>query len=353
MKKVTRYLLIFCLTIVLIGQITTNIAYADLSGPDIYGEGYCVMDADTGEVIIEKNMNEKYYPASITKVLTALVAIENTKSLSDTITFSESAIHSLTANSSTMNPIAQVGEKMSVKNVLYGLLLCSGNECANALAEYTSGSVEKFTTLMNKKAKEIGATNSNFINAHGLHDENHYSTPYDMALIFREALKNKTFAQIDSTATYTIPKTNKTESRILTMGHKMVNGTIPFDGVFAGKTGRTAEAGRTLLTAAKRNGRTLISVVMKSSDDEFYNDTKILLEYGFGIAEGKMDPVVWEEKEETIWTTGNVKIREFPSVFAKEKGYLPAGSSVTRLATYGDWSKIQYENDEFYVSSDY
>lgn len=326
---------------------------AELEGPDVYAEGYCVMDADTGEIIIHKNMDEQFYPASITKVLTALVTLEHCDNLDDIITFSDWAINSCSANSSTMPPKGMVGEQMSVRDVMYGMMLSSGNECANALAEYIAGDITAFAEMMNEKAKELGANNSHFVNAHGLHDPNHYTTPHDMALIYQAALKNPTFKEIDSTATYTIPATNLTGARALSMGHKMVNGQMPFEGVFAGKTGNTAEAGRTLLTAAERDGHTLISVVMKSNNDKFYLDTEILLEYGFNILSGKIPPVQWDEKNETVWATGNVKIREFPSTYASEKGFLETGDSVERLATYEGWSKVKIGEDEFYISSQY
>ena len=326
---------------------------AELEGPDVYAEGYCVMDADTGEIIIHKNMDEQFYPASITKVLTALVTLEHCDNLDDIITFSDWAINSCSANSSTMPPKGMVGEQMSVRDVMYGMMLSSGNECANALAEYIAGDITAFAEMMNEKAKELGANNSHFVNAHGLHDPNHYTTPHDMALIYQAALRNPTFKEIDSTATYTIPATNLTGARALSMGHKMVNGQMPFEGVFAGKTGNTAEAGRTLLTAAERDGHTLISVVMKSNNDKFYLDTEILLEYGFNILSGKIPPVQWDEKNETVWATGNVKIREFPSTYASEKGFLETGDSVERLATYEGWSKVKIGEDEFYISSQY
>ena len=121
-----------------------------------------------------------------------------------------------------------------------------------------------------------------------------------------------------------------TGARALSMGHKMVNGQMPFEGVFAGKTGNTAEAGRTLLTAAECDGHTLISVVMKSNNDKFYLDTEILLEYGFNILSGKIPPVQWDEKNETVWAT-KLKIREFPSTYASEKGFLETGDSVERF----------------------
>ena len=352
--KILNIFLSVCICMASILAYSTNsFAKEDLNGPDVSAEGYCVIDADTGEVIIQKNMNERFHPASITKALTALVVLEEDYNMNDTITFSEEAINSLTADSSTLPPIAQIGEQMSVKDVLYGMMLSSANECSNALAEYTAGSVKEFAKLMNEKAKEVGAINSNFVNAHGLDDENHYTTPYDMAMIFKAGLENKVFKKIVSTANYTIGQTNKTAARNLQMGHKMVNGSYECEGVFAGKTGRTVLAGRTLLTAATRDGRTLISVIMKSNDDEFYNDTAIILEYGFGIASGKMEPVVWKEQKETVWATGNVKIREFPSIYALEKGILQKGSSVERIATYGDWSKIEVSGTIYYVCNDY
>ena len=353
-KKILNIAIGICtIFVTTMSSYVTSSAEGTLEGPDVYAEGYCVMDADTGEVIIQKNMNEKFHPASITKTLTALVVLEEDYNLRDTITFSDNAIHSLSADSSTLPPMAQVGEQMSVKDVLYGMMLSSANECSNALAEYIAGSTEKFAKLMNEKAKEVGAKNSHFVNAHGLDDENHYTTPYDMAMIFKAGLENKMFKKIVSTPTYTIEQTNMTPARNLEMGHRMVNGNYQCDGVFAGKTGRTPLAGRTLLTAATRDGRTLISVVMKSNDDEFYNDTAIILEYGFGIASGKMEPVVWQDAKETIWATGNVKIREFPSVYSKEKGILQKGQSIERIATYGDWCKIQVGDNIYYVSNDY
>lgn len=353
MKKIICTILTVMISLSMLLCLDLGEVRAELEGPDVYAEGYCVMDADTGEIIIHKNMDEQFYPASITKVLTALVTLEHCDNLDDIITFSDWAVNSCSANSSTMPPKGMVGEQMTVRDVMYGMMLSSGNECANALAEYVAGDINTFAEMMNAKAKELGAVNSHFVNAHGLHDPDHYTTPHDMALIYQAALKNPTFREIDSTATYTIPATNMTGARALSMGHKMVNGQIQFEGVFAGKTGNTAEAGRTLLTAAERDGHTLISVVMKSNNDKFYLDTEILLEYGFGILDGSLSPVQWEEKEETVWATGNVKIREFPSTYASEKGFLETGDSVERVATYEGWSKVKLDEGEFYISSQY
>ncbi len=331
----------------------------DFEGPDVCAEGYIVMNAETGEILAEKNMDETYYPASITKILTALVVIEEVDDLSEEITFTKSAVTNITEDSSTLVPVAQAGETMTVRDVLYGLLLSSGNECANMLAEYVAGSNEAFAKLMNKKAKALGAENSHFTNPSGLHDDDHYTTPHDMALIFQAALENETFLEIDSSCSYTIPATNKSAARELTMGHKFVNGLLSFDGVFAGKTGLTTEAGRTLVTAAKRTGTvsgeetTLITVIMKSEEDKFYADTKILLEYGFALVNHEITEVNWTDVEETVVATGSVRIREYPSIYADIVGSLQEDNTITRLGTWGKWSKVEYNGGIYYVASAY
>ncbi len=325
-----------------------------LDGPDIHGEGYCVMDADTGEVLLSKNMNYEFYPASITKVMTALVVLEEVSDLEDTLTFSDYAISSLTSNSSTLSPVAAVGEEITVKDTLYGMMLVSANECSTALAEYVAGSEKDFAKLMNAKAKELGCTRTHFVNAHGLHDEEHYTTPYDMLLIFRAALENKDFYTIDTTVNYTMDATNIYGERTLRMGHAMINGDEAGEGVYGGKTGRTYYAGRTLLTAAEYKGRNLLFCVMKSDDYNCYIDTRILMEYAYGLTDGSLpSPFAWNMKTETVKAKGAVNIREFPSVEALSKGTVLEGEEVTRLGTYGGWSMIQFESGNYYVSSSY
>lgn len=326
----------------------------ELSGPDIHGEGYCVMDADTGEVLLYKNMDYEFYPASITKVMTALVVLEEVSDLDDTLTFSEYAIGSLTSNSSTLSPVAAVEEEMTVRDALYGMMLASANECSTALAEYVAGSEENFAKLMNAKAKELGCTNTHFVNAHGLHDEDHYTTPHDMLLIFQAALENRKFYAIDTTVNYTMAATNMYGERTLRMGHAMVNGDEVGQGVYAGKTGRTYYAGRTLLTAAEYDGRNLLFCVMKSDDYNCYIDTRILMEYAYGLTDGSLPaPFAWNMKTETVTARASVNIREFPSTEALSKGTVPAGEQVTRLGTYGGWSMIKCESGNYYVSSSY
>ena len=327
--------------------------FAVQDGPDIFAESYCVMDRMTGEIIFQKNMDDRYYPASITKIMTALVVLENCDDLEAELTFSDEAVNSLSDNSSTLTPKAGVGEKMTVKDALYGMLLCSANECANALAEYTAGSVEAFVELMNARAQEIGAVNTHYVNPHGLHDDEHYTTPHDMALIFQEALKNEKFLEIDSTCVYQIPETNLNAARDCGMTHRLLNGSIECEGAYAGKTGNTAEAGRTLATAAKRHGYDLIFIIMKSDQDHFYTDTQILMEYAFGKATGSYPDLVYQEKDDLVYASGSLRIRQFPSIYATQMGSAEAGEELHRIGTYGGWSQVEAAGGAYYVSTDY
>lgn len=250
--------------------------------PDINGESAILIEASTGTVLYEKNATQKMYPASITKLLTGIITIENCD-LDETVTFSENAVNLV---SDASNIECKVGEEMSVEDCLYGLLLASANEVANALAEHIAGSAEDFATMMNEWAAEAGAVNSHFANANGLHDDDHYITAYDMAMITKRAISNPVLCAITGTCEYIIDPTNKTEeSRELNNRHKMVwsseYSSVAYDGVIGGKTGYTGEAGTTLVTYAERDGMTLICVVLNSSGYNVYYDTAALFDYGF------------------------------------------------------------------------
>lgn len=250
------------------------------AGPDIYSGCAVVIEADTGAVLYDKNMNQQAYPASITKIMTALLAIENA-ALNEMVEFSDNAVFSVPRDSSHI--AITPGEYLSVENCLYGLLLASANEVANALAEHISGTTEAFAELMNERARELGATDTHFANPNGLPDENHYTSCYDMAMISRAAVANETFVKIDSTTSYMIPATNlQPEQRPVNTSHPlMVSGRRPYEGCFGGKTGYTTVAGNTLVTFAKRDDITLICVVMKSDSTHIYEDSATLLDYGF------------------------------------------------------------------------
>lgn len=248
--------------------------------PKVNASSAIVMEASTGAILYSKNIHDSYYPASITKILTTLLAIENS-SLGETVTFSKKAVFDVDLDSSRIG--IDVGERLTMEESLYGIMLESANEVSYAVAEHISGDVDSFSDLMNKRAKELGATDSHFINPHGLPDPDHYTSAYDMAVISRAAINNPTFRKITNTRTFTIPPTNiQEEARPLANHHKFINGARPFEGAIGGKTGYTTKAKYTLVTFAERNGMTLISVVMScdSIKDE-YSDTSNILNYGF------------------------------------------------------------------------
>lgn len=244
-------------------------------------ESAILMDATTGKILYEKNSRTKQYPASITKLMTILLALEH-GSLEDEITFSHDAVFSIEPGSAHI--AIQEGEILTLEQVLYGIMLRSANECANAAAEYVDGSMEKFAEHMTARAKELGCEITNFVNANGLFDENHYTTAYDMALIAQELLKNETYRSMMSNTYYLIPPTNKQpEERPLHGQHQMLNenSLYYYEPAEGGKTGYTVEAQNTLVTYAKQGDTELIAVVLKCNGAQHYVDTKTLFEYGF------------------------------------------------------------------------
>ena len=254
-------------------------AAALLEEPKVEAEGAVLMDAATGQVLFGKNQDTQFYPASITKVMTALLVLEHC-SLDETVTFSAAATTNLESGAVALGIVE--GDQLTVEQCLYGLLLKSANEIGNGLAEHVAGSVSAFADMMNAKAKELGCKNTHFANPHGLNDPDHKTTPYDMALILRAALQNETFRKIDTTLTYEFPATKKNAARTTTMGHKMMypSDSRYYEGIIGGKTGYTSLAGNTLVTGVERNGVRLIAVVMKSKSSH-YTDTKAMLDYGF------------------------------------------------------------------------
>ena len=262
--------------------------------PQVKAEGAVLMDAATGKVLFGKNQDMQFYPASITKVMTALLVLERC-SLNDTVTFSASATTNLESGAVSLG--ISEGDQLTVEQCLYGLLLKSANEIGNGLAEHVAGSVSAFADLMNARARELGCKNTHFTNPHGLNDTAHKTTPYDMALIMRAALQNETFRKIDTTTSYEFPATKKSAAKTITMGHKMMYPTDSryYEGIIGGKTGYTSKAGNTLVTGAQRNGVRLIAVVMKASGSH-YTDTIAMLDYGFAnyekLAGGSQNGVV-------------------------------------------------------------
>lgn len=260
--------------------VESTVAYPE--APEIDGHAAILIDMDTGAILYSKNEHEKLYPASITKIMTGLLAVENC-AMEDTFTFTQEIINSVPWDAAKYGYVA--GEQVGIRDLMYVLMLRSANEVAIGLGMKIAGTEEEFGKLMTKKAKEIGAVNTNFVNATGLHDDNHYTTAYDMALIAMEAMENATFAEVWGTPSYIVNPTNLEPDivRIWNRHEMLVNrGTQYYSFAKGGKTGYTDEAGRTLVTYASRDGRNLMCVVMKSGTTSVFNDTKLLFEYGFG-----------------------------------------------------------------------
>ena len=257
--------------------------------PSIASVSGIVMDVQSGTVLYEKNINERLYPASITKVMTTLVALENS-SMEEEVTYSQNAVQ-LSEGQGASNIEIVPGEKLSMKDSLYAIMLMSANEVCNGVAEHVAGSVKAFVKMMNKKAKELGCTGTHFNNPNGLWEKNHYTTAHDMALISRAAYLNETFAEITGTKWYKLPKTNKRKAGYTLHNHHgmLLPLNYPqyeYKYCVGGKTGFTSQCLYTLVTYAKKKGMTLLSVIMRNPnppylDDNQYTDTTKLLNFGF------------------------------------------------------------------------
>lgn len=250
-------------------------------GPAIMCDAGVVMEQETGTVIYNKAMEEKRYPASTTKIMTALVALENS-SLTDTVTFTAEGLREAVPGNSYVTPVLQVGETLTMEQCLYAIMLVSGNEVSTQVAMQVGGSLEGFVELMNQKAEELGCRNTHFVNANGLHDENHYTTAYDLALIARAAYENEDFRKITGTKYYTIPATNMTsQPRELSNHHALLGegGDWSYEGCLGGKTGYTDAALNTLVTYFEKEGTVYIAVVMHYKGTQIFTDTVMLAEY--------------------------------------------------------------------------
>ena len=286
MKKIKRWVYIL-MCVAMIMPLTKVEAknskdYWPKANVDITAGAAILMDVDTGAILYGKKIDKTFYPASITKILTTLIAIENS-SMDEIVTFSEDAIYK-TEGSGIWRDI---GEQMTMEQCLYAVMLESANECAYAVAEHIAGSIPAFSEMMNEKIKELGCTVSHFNNPHGLPDENHFVTAKEMAIIARAAFQNETFRLLCGTKKYTIPPTNKhSEPTYLKNHHKMLNAhegvtKYLYDYCVGGKTGYTVAAGNTLVTYAQKDGMTLVVVILGGSTPAYWNETKSLFEFGF------------------------------------------------------------------------
>lgn len=292
-RRITK---IFVLLIVISTQIHFSFAStkSDMEklNQNVQSEAAVIIEETTGKVIYDKNANEKKYPASTTKILTAIIAIEQCN-LDETATASEYAVSSIPYGYSVAN--IQIGETLSVKDLLYVMMLQSANEAAIVLAEHISGSVDNFADLMNEKAKEIGCKNTHFVNPNGVHDENHYSTAYDMALIAKYCMQNETFRKIVATTSYTLPTTSRYEDtdRAFANTNDLIrkNSNDREDNYYYQyatgiKTGYTSQAKNCLVSSAEKNGMKFITVVLGASVNpdglsQRYLDTISMFEFAF------------------------------------------------------------------------
>lgn len=248
-------------------------------GPAIGAAGAVVMDAESGAVLYGKNMNKQLYPASITKIMTALLAYENLDP-DDTVTFSENAVFGIERGSSNIG--MDVGESITVAEALYGLMIASANEVAIALGERVSGTEPAFVALMNQRAAELGCKNTNFVTTNGLHDSNHYSCAYDMALIAREIYKHPDLVEYMSQMNYHFEASaNQPDDFWILNTNDFLTGEIPCDDIVGGKTGYTDQARETLVSFAERDGKKLICVIMREEPPYQFYDTIDLLNYAF------------------------------------------------------------------------
>lgn len=249
-------------------------------GPQVGADAAILMELETGTILYAKNIHKTLYPASTTKIMTALLAAENSE-LNDMVEFSKEAVYSVPWDGSNMG--MDEGEALTMKDALYGILLLSANETCNAVAEHISGSIDSFIQTMNERAKELGCLNTNFVTTNGLHDENHYTTAYDLAMIGRAFFANPLLAEISGTRSYHWQATDRQpDDFTLNTKNKLLPGCeYSYEYIIGSKTGYTNESRQTLVSAAKKDGMTLICVILKEESPYQFQDTIDLFNYGF------------------------------------------------------------------------
>jgi len=313
----------------------TPAAFA-LDDPEPACTAAILVDVTNDQVLYEYNADESRYPASITKVMTALLTIEAIErgdlSLDDEIAGTTAINDDLSLEGSSQNILA--GEYMSVKNLLYCMLMSSANEACNILGENVSGSISAFVETMNTRAQELGMTGTHFANAHGLHNDDHYTTARDIYLLLKEAMTHDLFREIVHTATYTVPATNKSAERTLYNTDALISDYTykgyTYDYALGGKTGSTPEAGKCLASSAEKDGRMLICVVLGAEEVtqsdgsvqiQSFSESKRLFEWGFN-----------NFSVQSLVNDGDL-LQEVPVILSNDANYvtLKAQGSITAL----------------------
>lgn len=316
-------------------------------GPGTYGEAAIVMDAGTGAILYAKNIDAHHYPASITKVLTTLVALQN-GSLADPVSFSHESVAFLKPDESSIG--MKEGNQLTLEQALYATLLASANEVAYAVGENVgTASGHDYTWFieeMNRVCKELGGENSNFVNTNGLHDPNHYTCARDMALIGRELFKYPEFFTIAQTPQYTIPASGTTEEHVFQQHHQMLipNESEYYPYAIGGKTGYTSDALSTLITMADNGNMQLVCVVLKTHGVNVYPDTRNLLEYVFqnfqkvSVADNEtsedVEEILEEENSGYVMLPSGISFEDLKMELIPDEG---TGKEATLNYYYEDW----------------
>ena len=329
----------------------------ELTPDQLWAASAVLMTQDKGEVIFEKDPDSIRYPASMTKILTVLLGLMFVDDLEETITVSETAVN-VPEDSSTMH--LKVGEEIRFIDVLYGTMLVSANDGANVIAEVVSGDVDRFVAMMNETAASLGCQNTHFVNPHGYHDDNHYSTARDMAIIAREAMKNETFREIARTVTYQIPRTNMQRARTLTTksdymlpGSEESPNKYYYEYATGIKTGSHSRSGWCFAGSASKDGVDLVSIVMYTGKRNRWNDTIKLMNYGFSQYMSvtpadlyNMNPITIETSNYSTSDTNRGKIKLLCKPLEGSATIVATKSDIKRMAdNLTDLVFIQYDRD--------
>jgi D-alanyl-D-alanine carboxypeptidase len=324
MEGMMKTIKILIIMISLLQCLSTTTVFANNDELNLHSDSAILMDAKTGLILYEKESKVKMYPASITKLVTGIVAIEE-GNLEDDVVVSEKA-----RNVEGTRVYLNEGEVVSLHKLLQGLLINSGNDAGIAIAEHMDGTVESFSHRMNTFVSEkVGVTDSSFVNPHGLFDENHYTTAYDMAQIMRYAIQNKEFKEIISTET--LPWKGQSWETVLRNHHRMMN-EIPYEEVIGGKNGYVQKSGFTLVTVAQRGERQLIAVTLKAAGrNQPYQDTMTLFDYGFKHYDTSFIPEYLYKNQDTLEKALPTKVDpEIRAYKAEEvKGVVKHGAPTT------------------------
>lgn len=276
--------LIVLFFIIILFLLNTSFVFASSEEPTIVSQAAILMDNKTGKILFQKNADEKMYPASTTKIMTAILTLENCD-LDEVVTVSYDTVMSIPDGYSSAS--LQIGEQLTVEQLLQLLLVHSANDAANCLAEYVGGSVESFVSIMNTKANELGLSNTHFTNAFGMHNDNHYTTARDLATIMQYCIKNEDFRRLAGSASCAIPATNKYDIRKYTSTNELIvpNNVNYYPYLTAGKTGYTTQAGDCLVSCSYKNDLELICVILGGKTvngvSTRFSETKTLYQYGY------------------------------------------------------------------------